>query len=149
MDNNEYLRQNLMARSNSVLWLWTIQDSYWPKAKTYSRLGMSVPSEKIKKIFPRFFRVIETLVEVRENWKLGGNTRTSFSYSHLKIGYSRICACTKISVFCLPPGPPDENKGSHPSLIALQTELLLLYLNGVRRRELVAPNSNSSSLGAD
>ena len=23
----------------------------------------------------------------------------------LKIGYSRICACTKIPVFCLPPGP--------------------------------------------
>ena len=49
----------------------------------------------------------------------------------LKIGYSRICACTKIPVFCLPPGPADENKGSRPSLIALQTELLLLYLNGV------------------
>ena len=43
----------------------------------------------------------------------------------------------------------DENKGSRPSLIALQTELLLLYLNGVRRSELVAPNSNSSSSGAD
>ena len=48
---------------------------------------------------------------------------------NLKIGYSRICACTKIPVFCLPPGPADENKGSRPSLIALQTELLLLYLN--------------------
>ena len=58
----------------------------------------------------------------------------------LKIGYSRICACTKIPVFCLPPGPADENKGSRPSLIVLQTELLLLYLNGVRRSELVAPN---------
>ena len=46
-------------------------------------------------------------------------------------------------------GPADENKGSRPSLIALQTELLLLYLNGVRRSELVAPNSNSSSSGAD
>ena len=69
--------------------------------------------------------------------------------SLLKIGYSRICACTKIPVFCLPPGPADENKGSRPSLIALQTELLLLYLNGVRRSELVAPNSNSSSSGAD
>ena len=68
---------------------------------------------------------------------------------NLKIGYSRICACTKIPVFCLPPGPADENKGSRPSLIALQTELLLLYLNGVRRSELVAPNSNSSSSGAD
>ena len=45
------------------------------------------------------------------------------------------------------PGPADENKGSRPSLIALQTELLLLY--GVRRSELVAPNSNSSSSGAD
>ena len=68
---------------------------------------------------------------------------------NLKIGYSRICACTKIPVFCLPPGSADENKGSRPSLIALQTELLLLYLNGVRRSELVAPNSNSSSSGAD
>ena len=67
----------------------------------------------------------------------------------LKIGYSRICACTKIPVFCLPPGPADENKESRPSLIVLQTELLLLYLNGVRRSELVAPNSNSSSSGAD
>ena len=66
----------------------------------------------------------------------------------LKIGYSRICACTKIPVFCLPPGPADENKGSRPSLIALQTELLLLYLNGMRRSKLVAPNSNSSSSGA-
>ena len=65
----------------------------------------------------------------------------------LKIGYSRICACTKIPVFCLPPGPADKNKGSRPSLIALQTELL--YLNGVRRSELVAPNSNSSSSGTD
>ena len=65
----------------------------------------------------------------------------------LKIGYSRICACTKIPVFCLPLGSADENKGSRPSLIALQTELLL-YLNGVRRSELVAPNSNSSSSGA-
>ena len=46
-------------------------------------------------------------------------------------------------------GPADEKKGSRPSLIALQTELLLLYLNGVRRSELVAPNSNSSSSGAD
>ena len=45
----------------------------------------------------------------------------------LKIGCSRICACTKIPVFCLPPGPADENKGSRPSLIALQTELLSLY----------------------
>ena len=36
-------------------------------------------------------------------------------------------------------GPADENKGSRPSLVALQTELLLLYLNGVRRSELVAP----------
>ena len=62
----------------------------------------------------------------------------------LKIGYSRICACTKIPVFCL-----DENKGSRPSLIVLQTELLLLYLNSVGRSELVAPNSNSSSSGAD
>ena len=69
--------------------------------------------------------------------------------SGLKIGYSRICACTKIPVFCLPPGPADENKGSRPSLIALQTELLLLYLNGVRRSELVVPNSNYSSSGAD
>ena len=67
----------------------------------------------------------------------------------LKIGYSRICACTKIPVFCLPPGPADKNKGSRPSLIALQTELLLLYLNGVQRSELVAPNSNSSSSGTD
>ena len=67
----------------------------------------------------------------------------------LKIGYSHICACTKIPAFCLPPGSADENKGSRPSLIALQTELLLLYLNGVRRSELVAPNSNSSSSGAD
>ena len=67
----------------------------------------------------------------------------------VKIGYSRICACTKIPVFCLPPGPADENKGSRPSLIALQTELLLLYLNGVGRSELVAPNSNFSSSGAD
>ena len=67
----------------------------------------------------------------------------------LKIGYSRICACTKIPVFCLPPGPADENKGSRPSLTALQTELLLLNLNGVRRNELVAPYSNSSSSGAD
>ena len=67
----------------------------------------------------------------------------------LKIGYSRICACLKIPVFCLPPGYADENKGSRPSLIALQTELLLLYLNGLRRSELVAPNSNSSSSGAD
>ena len=55
----------------------------------------------------------------------------------------------EVPVFCLPPGPADENKGSRPSLIALQTELLLLYLNGVRRSELVAPNSNSSSSGAD
>ena len=69
--------------------------------------------------------------------------------TNLKIGYSRICACTKIPVFCLHPGPADENKGSRPSLIALQTELLLLYLNGVRRSELVVPNSNSSSSGAD
>ena len=43
----------------------------------------------------------------------------------------------------------DENKGSRPSFIALQTELLLVYLNGVRRSELVAPNSNSSSSGAE
>ena len=50
-------------------------------------------------------------------------------------------------MFCLSPGPADENKGSRPSLIALQTELLLLYLNGVRRSEFVAPNSNSSSSG--
>ena len=50
-------------------------------------------------------------------------------------------------MFCLPPGPADENKGARSSLIALQTELLLLYLNGVRRSELVAPNSNSSSSG--
>ena len=38
---------------------------------------------------------------------------------YLKIGYSRICACTKIPVFCLLPGPADKNKGSRPSLIAL------------------------------
>ena len=37
----------------------------------------------------------------------------------LKTGYSRICACTKIPVFCLLPGPADKNKGSRPSLIAL------------------------------
>ena len=73
----------------------------------------------------------------------------SKDFRDLKIGYSRFCACTKIPVFCLPPGPADENKGSRPNLIALQTELLLLYLNGVRRGELVAPNSNSSSSGAD
>ena len=45
-------------------------------------------------------------------------------------------------VFCLLPGPADKNKGSRPSRIALQIELLLLYLNGVRRSELVVPNSN-------
>ena len=55
--------------------------------------------------------------------------RIPFCSGTLKIGYSRIYACTKIPVFCLPPGPADENKGSRPSLIALQTELLLLYLN--------------------
>ena len=68
--------------------------------------------------------------------------------AHLKIGYSRICACTKMPVFCLLPGPADKNKGSRPSLIALQTELLLLYLNGVRRSERVVPNSKSSPSGA-
>ena len=40
--------------------------------------------------------------------------------------YSCICACTKIAVFCLAPGPSDINNGSHPSLSALQTESLLL-----------------------
>ena len=67
----------------------------------------------------------------------------------LKIGYSRICTCTRIPVFCLLPGPADKNKLSRPSLIASQTELLLLNLNGVQRSEHVTPNSNSSSLGAD
>ena len=51
-------------------------------------------------------------------------------------------------VFCLLSGPADKNRGSRPGLIALQTELLLLYLNGVRRSELVVPNSKSSSSAA-
>ena len=44
----------------------------------------------------------------------------------LKIGYSRICACTKIPVFCLPPGPADENKGSRPSLNRVANRVIVI-----------------------
>ena len=63
----------------------------------------------------------------------------------LKIGYSRICACTKIPVFCLPPSPADENKGSRPSLISVANRVIVIVFKCVRRSELVAPNSNSSN----